>query len=154
ASGTPLAETTPPLQTPTKTPVATATCPSPDTTPADEDEFGAELPSPDAIAQAAKCLPAGALAARMTRAATPPPRATIPASALPPVQRQGPPHDGGARGWGEVGPAASGMGSSAATLPTQQPLSDLSNSVSPGFLYPWVLNKEDKTCGMATAAPD
>ena len=155
-------QTTPPLQTPTatavvgtptQTPTATSTCPTPDTTPTDE-EFGAELLSADAIAQAGKCPPAAALAARAQLSTTPPPRATIPPTLLPPVQAQGTSQTQGSPGSCEVWSAGYAMGSYAANLTNQQPLSDLSNTVSPGFLYPWVLNKEGKTCGMPTAAPD
>jgi hypothetical protein len=131
----------------------TVTCPIPDATPTDEEQFGAVVPSADDVAQGAKCLAPAALAVR-TGSATPPPQATIPATALPPVQEQGTAQHLGSPGSCEVWSAGYAMGSYTANLTNQRPIADLANTVSAGFLYPWVLNQEGKSCGMGTTVND
>jgi hypothetical protein len=148
AAATPTATGGSPVgQTPTVTP--TPACPTQAETPGEE-PFGAEMPSADAFAAGAKCL----LPAAFTAGGTPPPRATIPPTALPPVQAQGTTAMPGSPGSCEVWSAGYAMGSYAANVTNHQSLMDLANTVSPGFLYPWVLNLENETCGTGTAASD
>jgi hypothetical protein len=131
--------TPPPSATPTPT------CPSEAPFPVDDGQFGAEMPSDEQLAEYTKCLPPAAFAARAGLSPTPPPSASIPMSALPPVQNQGQIPSC------EVWSSGYAMGSYTANLTNQQPISDLANTVSPGFLYPWVVNQEGKTCGTGTS---
>lgn len=128
--------TAPPPSTPTPT------CPSADSFPVDDGQFGSE-PIPDG--QYTLCLQPAAFAARAGLSATPPPSAAIPMSALPPVQSQG------TLPSCEVWSSGYAMGSYTANLTNNQPIDDLANTVSPGFLYPWVLNQDDKTCPSGTS---
>jgi hypothetical protein len=123
-------------------------------TPADDEQFGAELPNSDQIASYGKCVPPGALAAQAGLSTTPPPAATIPPTVLPPVQAQGTTQAQGSPGSCEVWSAGYAMGSYTANIVNQESPANLNNAVSPGFLYPWVLNEEGKTCGMSTVASD
>jgi len=144
-----------PTPTGTPRPSATSTPTSTDDDiPERDGEFGAQLPSDAEAAQLTKCLPPPALAQRMGLSPTPPPTAAIPTDALPPVQSQG------KIGSCEVWSSGYAMGSYAANLTNQQNISDLTNTVSPGFVYPWVLNQEGmqqnpptKVCPDGTAAP-
>lgn len=137
-------------QTPAPPATATPTCPSADSFPVDDGQFGSEQPSDDQVAQFTKCLPPAVLAVHAGLSPTPPPSASIPMNALPPVQSQG------MLPSCEVWSSGYAMGSYTANLTNQQPIDDLANTVSAGFLYPWVINQEGmsqpgKTCGTGTS---
>ncbi len=76
----------------------------------------------------------------------------IPMTSLPPVQAQGTPQNQGTPGSCEVWSAGYAMGSYTANVTNQKPISDIANTVSPGFLYPWVLNEQQQCCGGGTLA--
>jgi hypothetical protein len=124
---------------------------SPPSSPADV--FGGTPPSPEEFATYPKALPPGAFeragaaqAVAQTRT-----RYEIPEDELPPVQAQGTATSIGYPGSCEVWSAGYALGSYTANLVNQQPIQNLENTVSTGFVYMYVLNEEGQSCGDGTS---
>lgn len=124
-----------------------------DAPPAPVDVFGGTPPSPEEFATYPKALPPRAFARGGVGAAVAQDLTSIVISedALPPVQAQGTATTIGYPGSCEVWSAGYALGSYTANLVNAQPIQDLENTVSAGFVYMHVLNEEGKTCGEGTS---
>ena len=107
--------------------------------PSDDGPFGGTAPTAEEFATYPKTLPPGAFAARFNLP-SPPSRFVIPDTDLPHVEAQGTPEKQGSPGSCEVWSAGYALGSYTANLTNGKPIKNRKNTVSPGFLYPFVLN--------------
>src|SRR5262245_48787432 len=121
--------------------------------PSDDGAFGGTAPTAEEFATYPKTLPPGAFAARLNLP-SPPIRFVIADTDLPHVHEQGTPENQGSPGSCEVWSAGYALGSYTANLTNGNPIKNRKNTVSPGFLYPFVLEQAGETCGGSTKAPD